>query len=74
MKNCPFCRGAITSKRIEHVHHWKGRIYILRNVPAEVCAQCGEVFFAPPTLKVMDKIAASRRKPKELVSVPVFSL
>ncbi len=33
MKECPFCRGPIEEKRVEHVHRWKGNLYILRNVP-----------------------------------------
>ncbi|MBI2917882.1 MAG: type II toxin-antitoxin system MqsA family antitoxin [Chloroflexi bacterium] len=74
MKRCPFCRGPIEQRHIEHVHRWQGRLYILRNVPAEVCTQCGEVFFAPDALKAMDEIVMSRPKPQSRRSVPVFSL
>ncbi len=49
-------------------------MYILRNVPAEVCTQCGEVFFGPDALKSMDEIVTNDLKPEEHRSVPVFSL
>ncbi|MBM4404989.1 MAG: type II toxin-antitoxin system MqsA family antitoxin [Chloroflexi bacterium] len=71
---CPFCKGRVQRKRIEHVHRWKGALFILRNVPAEACTQCGETFFAPSALKAMDRIVAGGAEPKERRSVPVFSL
>jgi len=74
VQQCPFCKGPVKKKRIEHVHRWKGSLYILRNVPVEVCAQCGEVFFAPDALKAMDRIVMRKRQPEEHLSVPVFSL
>ncbi|MDP3063926.1 MAG: type II toxin-antitoxin system MqsA family antitoxin [Chloroflexota bacterium] len=74
MEQCPFCKGLVKERRIEHVHRWKGRLYVLRNVPAEVCTQCGEVFFAPAVLKAMDAIVAGRVEPAERLSVPVYSL
>jgi len=74
MKQCPFCKGALQEQRIEHVHRWNGRLYVLRNVPAEVCGQCGETFFAPQTLQAMDDAVTRHREPEEHISVPVYSL
>ena len=49
-------------------------MYILRNVPAEVCTQCGEVFFGPDALKSMDDVVTKNSEPEGHRSVPVFSL
>ena len=74
MKRCPFCKGPIAVERIEHVHQWRGTWYLLRNVPAEVCAQCGETFFAPDVLAAMDRVVSTKSEPDGHVYVPVFSL
>ena len=74
MKKCLHCKGPVEQRRIEHVHNWKGHLYMFRNVPAEVCIQCGEVFFAPQSLKAMDDVTDHDRKPDEHHSVPVYSL
>ena len=74
MASCSFCRGPIEEKRVEHVHRWEGQLYILRNVLAEVCSQCGEVFFGPDVLKAMDEIVTKRQQPQDHLSIPVFSL
>jgi len=74
MRRCPFCEGSIEKERIEHVHRWKGHLYLLRNVPAEACQQCGEVFFGPEALKEIDNVVSKGRVPEGHVSVPVYSL
>ena len=74
MKNCPFCKGPTEEQRIEHVHRWKGKLYLLRNVPAEVCSQCGEVYFGPDALKAMDEIVTQKPAPESHLPVPVFTL
>ena len=74
MKQCPFCKGPVEGRRVEHVHRWEGCLYILRNVPAEVCTQCGEVFFDPAALKAMDNIVMGEREPHEQLSIPVYTL
>ena len=73
MKKCPFCKAPVTQERVEHVHRWNEDLYILRNVPADVCTQCGEVFFAPDALKKMDELVETKRQPGERRSVPVYS-
>lgn len=74
MKTCYFCKGTVKRKRIRHVHHWGDQIIVFENVPAEVCEQCGEVYFSPDVLKIMDKATLEKTKPDKTLSVPVFSL
>lgn len=73
MKTCYFCKGKVIPKRIQHVHRWGDRVFILEDVPAEVCQQCGENYFAPDVLAEMDEIVAGRSKPKTTIPVPVYS-
>jgi YgiT-type zinc finger domain-containing protein len=73
MTTCYFCKGKVTPKRIRHIHRWGKQVFILEDVPAEVCQQCGEIFFAPDILAEMDKIATSNTRPKTTVVVPVYS-
>ena len=74
MKTCYFCQGEVINQRIRHVHHWGDEIIIFENVPAEVCTQCGEVYFSPEVLETMDKDTLEGTPPDKSISVPVFSL
>ncbi|MBI2471980.1 MAG: YgiT-type zinc finger protein [Planctomycetes bacterium] len=46
MKTCPFCKGNIETRKISHMHRWNDKFYLFENIKAEVCKQCGEVFFS----------------------------
>ena len=74
MTTCPFCKAPVEERLVEHIHRWGGEIRILRNVPADVCVQCGETFFGPDALKAMDAVAAGGREPDARLTVPVYSL
>lgn len=73
MKTCFYCKGPLQKRRIEHMHEWSGERVLLRNVAAEVCTQCGEVFLAPKTLDAIDAVVG-RKKPDGHVSVAVYDL
>jgi YgiT-type zinc finger domain-containing protein len=73
MKTCFYCKGPLRKRRIEHMHEWGGERYLIRNVSAEVCVQCGEVYLAPQTLKQIDALVG-HKKPDGHASVAVYDL
>lgn len=74
MKTCPFCKARIKPKTIEHVHRRGGRLYLFKNVRAEVCSQCGETFLKPEVLRMMDTVTATGKVGKTKISIPVIIL
>lgn len=76
MNKCFFCKGTVKAERVVHIHRWEEGVIILEDVPAEVCKQCGEVYFAPKVLQAMDRLAQAgqKEKPKKQLLVPVYSL
>jgi YgiT-type zinc finger domain-containing protein len=71
---CEFCDSETTRKRVKKQHWFKGKLYIVENVDAEVCTQCGERYFHATTLDAIDKIIASDHAIKEVLSVEVLSV
>ena len=59
---------------IRHVYQWGEKIFIFKNVPAEVCSQCGETYFGLEALEKMDQVVISVPEPEEVTQVPVYSL
>jgi YgiT-type zinc finger domain-containing protein len=49
-----------------------GNIYIFEHVPARVCKETGEEFFAPETVEHIHALLRSKRKPNRVVQTPVF--
>jgi YgiT-type zinc finger domain-containing protein len=71
---CDFCSGK-TKKRLVTKHHvYKGRLYIVENVTAEVCQDCGERFYHATTLDAIDLLLTGKHKVKRKLQVEVVTL
>ena len=71
MKRCYFCKGEIVKKKVKHVHTWGNKMILFKQIPAEVCKQCGETYFAPDVIEIMDKVMAGEYEIKESINIPV---
>jgi YgiT-type zinc finger domain-containing protein len=55
--------------------HWlKGRLYIVENVEADVCTQCGERYFHAKVLDKIDRLLERDHTVKEKMDVEVIAL
>ncbi len=70
---CEFCDSQTTHKRVRKQHWFNGRLYIVENVDAEVCRDCGERFFHATTLDRIDGLIIGEHPVKETWSVEVLS-
>ncbi|MEK6529023.1 MAG: YgiT-type zinc finger protein [Nitrospirota bacterium] len=74
MKTCPFCKGDIENRKINHMHKWGSEFYLFENIRAEVCRQCGEVFFFPDTLKLIDNYVVEKKTSQKTICIPVIEM
>ncbi len=44
----------------------------IKDVPAELCQQCGEKYFSPDVYKAMENLAKAKEKPIKHVAIDVF--
>jgi YgiT-type zinc finger domain-containing protein len=71
---CDFCQGQTKARRVTK-HHWhNGRLFIVENVPAEVCQECGERYYHARTLDAIDRLLDSEHAVKANLQVEVVSL
>ena len=49
-----------------------GKFYIVEHVPARVCLETGEQYFAPETVEKIQKIIWEKRKPVKVLETPVY--
>ena len=69
---CIFCGGKIESRRVTFVYDYDNDYFLIENVPAEVCMQCGEKTYSPEVTDDLTHLAKKRLKPARTVQVPVF--
>lgn len=74
MSNCYFCKGKTKIKKVDIDFRWGDKLYIIKNVPVEVCHQCGERYYSAEISKKLDELVKkSSKKPQEVIEVPVFN-
>jgi len=71
MDKCYFCKSDdITETIIDYSFWWGDTLIVFKEVPALVCANCGEKYFRPQVSKIMKRMAVEikegRRKTKKL--------
>lgn len=71
---CDFCGGETKTRRVKKRHLYKGRLYIVENVKAEVCPECGERYYHATVLDAIDRLLDSDHPVKETLQVEVVSL
>ncbi len=72
--NCESCGSETTKKKVTRQHWLKGQLYIVENVEAEVCVECGERFFHATVLDAIDQLPSHEHAVKENLNVEVVSL
>ena len=71
---CEFCGGATRKKKVKKQHWLRGELYIVENVEAEVCTECGERYFHATTLDELDRYLLAAHDVKERIQVEIVSL
>ncbi len=74
MSKCPICGGSLQAQTITHIQSYHGKVYVLENVSAEVCNQCGEVLLSPEVLERIQQLIWSNAEPTRTEEVPVYDL
>ncbi|MBM3891283.1 MAG: YgiT-type zinc finger protein [Verrucomicrobia bacterium] len=69
--DCSYCGGRVIEKRVQKACWWGDRLVaVIDNVPAGVCAQCGQRFYQAATLKRIDQMLEDRERFRKM-NLPV---
>lgn len=71
---CAFCGGETKRKKVKRQHWLDKKLYIVENVNAEVCRECGERYFHAKTLDVIDEFLSQKHPVKAHIGVEIVSL
>lgn len=70
---CEFCGGLTRQRRVKRQHWLRGQLYIVEDVEAEVCQECGERYFHAKTLDAIDQYLSVEHPVKAHMNVEVVS-
>jgi YgiT-type zinc finger domain-containing protein len=65
-------KETLVEQRVTYTLEVGGRIVVVENVPARVCVETGEQFFAPETVERLQQLIWEKKQPQRVIEVPVF--
>ncbi len=68
---CEFCGGQTVKKKVRRQHWLRGQLYLVENVDAEVCTECGERYFHATTLDAIDRMLTAEHEVQRRMEVEV---
>jgi len=71
---CEYCGGRTARKKVRKQHWLHGKLYVVENVDAEVCRECGQRYFHAKTLDALDRRLGGKHKVKASLRVEVVRL
>ena len=74
MMTCYYCRGEMIEQQTTFMYEDNGEFWIIRNVPAYVCAQCGEKEYTQGTTRRILALLSHPPRPRDIVHVPAYEL
>lgn len=74
MSKCYFCKGKTEIKNIDVDFRWGNKLFVVEDVPVEVCSQCGERYYSAEVSKRLDELVKKQTyRPQKVLEVPVFN-
>ncbi|RMG84317.1 MAG: YgiT-type zinc finger protein [Chloroflexi bacterium] len=72
MSDCRICHGELEERRVTRLQAYNGKWYIIENLPALVCRQCGEVYYTPEAHDRVIELITSDEPPARIEQVAVL--
>ncbi len=70
---CFYCKGDMKPSPTTHVVNYNGCLIVIKNVPCEECAQCGEVEYSDEVMKQLETIVNNAKKLLQEFSIIDYS-
>ncbi len=70
---CEFCGGDTRLKKVKRQHWLNGKLYIVENMEAEVCTECGERYYHAKILDAVDALLSRQHIVENRLNVEVVS-
>jgi len=61
---CEACGGELAEEKVNLEDYQGGKLYMMENVPAYVCQECGEIWVPEPQMQEFEKMIETAKKTK----------
>lgn len=65
-------KETMVETKVTYTLEHDGRFHIIEHVPARVCEETGEQYFAPETVEHIQALIKGAKKPDKVIETPVY--
>jgi YgiT-type zinc finger domain-containing protein len=65
-------KETLVNTKVTYTLEHDGKFFVVEHVPARVCKETGEQYFAPETVEHIQTIIKSRKSPDRVIETPVY--
>ena len=65
-------KETMVETEVTYTLEYGGKFFLIEHVPARVCRETGEQYFAPETVEHIQSLVRGRKKPAKTIETPVF--
>lgn len=73
VSKCYFCKGSVRKSRVIIDYRWGDELFVIENVPAGLCDQCGEKYLDSSVYKELEALVKTDVRPMMRVTVDVLN-
>ncbi len=71
-QTCRICQGQLQQQRVTRMQRYQGRWIAIENLPALVCQQCGEQYYAPDVHDLVVTLISGQDAPIRTETIDVY--
>lgn len=65
-------KEALVDAKVTYTLEYGGKFYIIEHVPARICRETGEQYFAPETVERIQALIKGKKQPDKVIETPVY--
>ncbi len=73
LDKCYFCKARVVQQQITIDYRWGENLFVIKDVPAGVCQQCGEKYLASDVYKELERLAKGKDHMMGKITVDVLA-
>lgn len=73
LDKCYFCKGKVIQQRVTIDYRWGDDLFVIKDVPAGVCQQCGEKYLSGNVYKELERLAKGKSLPLGKMTVDILA-
>ncbi len=70
---CYFCKAKVLQQLVTIDYRWGDDLFVIKDVPAGVCQQCGEKYLSSDVYKELERLAKSKSHIVDKMTVDILA-